>query len=182
MIPLVPVITAAGRTAVLAAHNTGLQATITHLAFGTGAYDPTGNETALHAEVVRVPITGGKRVGAFTIQLSALLDGVAEFWIKECGVILSDGTLLAVFSHPTTPMAFKTNGVPIVMAFSLTMAALPASAITVDAGDVDLSITFAEELAKLAMVDTDTMRHQLVMADQIVELQRQVASLNYRSH
>lgn len=178
---LVPVITAAGRSAVLAASNDGLQATITHLAFGSGAYDPAGDETALENEIVRVPIAGGSRVGDFTIHMTGLLDGTEEFWVRECGLILSDGTLLAVYSDPTTPLAYKTDGVPIVMAFDLTMAALPADAVTVVAGDVTMSIFFAVEFAQLATGIIDNQRRHIAQADEIDELRRRIASLEYRT-
>lgn len=177
---LVPVITAAGRSAVLAASNDGLQATITHLAFGSGAYDPAGDETALENEIVRVPIAGGSRVGDFTLHMTGLLDGTEEFWVRECGIILSDGTLLAVYSDPATPLAYKTDGVPIVMAFDLTMAALPADAITVEAGDVSLSIIFSAEFAKLGTAIQDTMRHQIDDLATIRDMQRQIDFLTNR--
>lgn len=122
---LVPVLTRAGMRAVFNASRDGLSAKVSHLAFGDSAYSPTGDETALKSEKVRIPIAGGSWVGGFTVHMTGLLDAGPSFWIKECGMILSDGTLLAVWSDPATPLAYKTDGVPIVTAFDLTLEALP---------------------------------------------------------
>lgn len=147
---LKPVLTRAGMRAVFNASNTGLQATISHIAFGATAYTPTGEETALASEQVRIPIAGGSWVGDFTVHMTGLLDDGPSFWIREVGIILSDGTLLAVWSHATTPLAYKTAGVPLVAAFDLTIEQLPASAITVQAGNIDLTLFFGSEFAAIA--------------------------------
>lgn len=177
---LVPVLTRAGMRAVFNASRDGLQAKVSHIAFGDSAYTPTGEETALGNERVRVPIAGGSWVGDFTIHMTALLDAGADFWIRECGIILSDGTLLAVYSNPTTPLAYKTDGVPIVMAFDLTMSQLPKSAVTVQAGNVDLTLFFAVEFARLATADIDTMTRVEQRADEIAELRRQIAAITQK--
>ncbi|MCA1492690.1 phage tail protein [Ensifer sp. NBAIM29] len=145
---LVPVLTRAGMRAVFRADSEGLQAKVSHIAFGDSGYAPTGEETGLKSEKARVPIAGGSWVGDFTIHMTALLDAGPSFWIKECGMFLDDGTLLAVWSDTDTPLAFKTDGVPIVTAFDLTLEALPKSAVTVQAGDVDLTLFFGSEFAE----------------------------------
>lgn len=150
MIALKPVLTRAGMRAVFNADSDGLQARISHIAFGDSAYAPTGEETALKNERVRVPIAGGSWVGDFTVHMTALLDAGPSFWVRECGIVLDTGTLLAVWSDAATPLAYKTAGVPLVAAFDLTLEQLPASAITVQAGDVDLTLFFGSEFAALA--------------------------------
>ena len=150
MIALKPVLTRAGMRAVFNADSDGLKATISHIAFGDSAYAPTGEETALKNERVRVPIAGGSWVGDYTIHMTALLDTGPSFWVRECGIVLDNGTLLAVWSDTATPLAYKTAGVPIVTAFDLTMEQLPASAVTVQAGDPDLTLFFGSEFAAFA--------------------------------
>ncbi len=149
MTALIPVITAAGLRAVFRADSEGLQARISHIAVGDLAYQPNGSETALRREKQRIPIAGGQWVGDFAIHLNALLDGVSEFWIREIGIFLDDGTLLAVWSDPDTPLAYKTTGVPILLAFDLSLQALPPNAITVTAGDIDLTLFFGSEFAQM---------------------------------
>lgn len=159
---LKPVLTRAGMRAVFNASSTGLKATISHIAFGDSAYAPTGDETALKNERVRVPIAGGSWVGDFTVHMTALLDAGPSFWIRECGIVLDTGTLLAVWSDASTPLAYKTAGVPLVTAFDLTLEQLPASAITVQAGDVDLTLFFGSEFAAFA---TAIARHGIELRD-----------------
>jgi hypothetical protein len=146
---LIPILTRAGMRAVFRADSEGLSATVSHIAFGDQAYAPTGTETALHNERVRVPIAGGNWVGDFMIHITALLDSGPSFWIRELGIFLDDGTLLAVWSDPTTPLAYKTSGVPIVTAFDLAVEQFPKTALTVQAGDVDLTLFFGSEFAQL---------------------------------
>ncbi|MCM2291104.1 phage tail protein [Allorhizobium sp. BGMRC 0089] len=177
---LVPVLTRAGMRAVFNASRDGLSARVSHLAFGDSAYTPSGEETALKSEKLRIPIAGGSWVGDFTIHMTGLLDAGPSFWIRECGMILSDGTLLAVWSDPATPLAYKTDGVPIVTAFDLTLEALPQGAVTVQAGNVDLSLFFGVEFSRLATAITDNFNRHMAQAAELAELKRQVASLNYR--
>lgn len=158
MNPLIPVLTRAGMRAVFRADSEGLSARVSHIVFGDQGYNPTGNETALAHERIRVPIAAGAWVGDFTIHLTALLDDGPSFWVKECGILLSDGTLLAVWSDPTTPLAYKTAGVPIITAFDLSIEAFPKTSLTVDAGDVDLTLFFGSEFAAIA---TAIARHGL---------------------
>lgn len=150
MIALKPVLTRAGMRAVFNADRDGLKATISHIAFGDTAYAPTGEETALKNERVRVPIAGGSWVGDYTIHMTALLDAGPSFWVRECGIVLDNGTLLAVWSDTATPLAYKTAGVPIVTAFDLTLEQLPPSSLTVQAGNVDLTLFFGSEFAAFA--------------------------------
>lgn len=181
MTALVPVITNAGRAAVFAASNDGLQATISHLAFGSAAYAPTGGEAVLVSEVARIPVAAGERLGDYSIRISALLDDSPAGWIRECGIILSDGTLFAIYSNPASGLFYKSDGVPLKVVFDLIVETLPPGSLTVVAGDIDLTLSFAEAFAQLGAAITDTMRHQLSQADEIAELRRQVASLNYRA-
>ncbi|MVA40689.1 phage tail protein [Agrobacterium vitis] len=177
---LVPVLTRAGMRAVFNASRDGLSAKVSHLAFGDSAYSPTGDETALKSEKVRIPIAGGSWVGGFTVHMTGLLDAGPSFWIKECGMILSDGTLLAVWSDPATPLAYKTDGVPIVTAFDLTLEALPKGAVTVQAGSVDLSLFFGVEFARIGTAITDNFNRHMAQAAELAELRRQIASINAR--
>lgn len=169
---LVPVLTRAGMRAVFNASHDGLSAKVSHLAFGDSAYTPTGEETALASEQVRIPIAGGNWVGDVTIHMTGLLDAAPSFWIRECGIILSDGTLLAVWSDPSTPLAYKTDGVPIVAAFDLTLEALPKDAVTVEAGDVDLTLFFGSEFANIGRLGLTNANSIEALRDRVEALER----------
>ncbi len=151
---LKPKLTSVGLRAVFNASNTGLDAAITHIAFGDGGagggYLPTGNETALKNERVRVPVGGGERVSDFQIQVQALLEGSEQFWIKELAFILEDGTHLAVWSDPEKVLAYKTAGVPLAVAYDLALSGVPANSVTIVTSGPQVNLTIGGPLAQLS--------------------------------
>ncbi|AEV37559.1 pyocin R2_PP, tail fiber protein [Pseudovibrio sp. FO-BEG1] len=144
-----PTLTRAGMRSIFEASDAGLHARITHLAFGTSRYTPTGNENNLKSEKARVEIVGSRYLDDFQMEITAKIDGDSGFTLAELGVLLEDGTLLAVWSDPETPLAQYTPGVPIAFSFVLALAALPQGVVEVT-GDVDLQLFFGEEFAGFA--------------------------------
>ncbi|MCG9685131.1 phage tail protein [Vibrio sp. Isolate23] len=136
---LIPVITTRGLAAVFNAQNTGLAADITHMALGDNGRTPSKNEVGLVNERMRIPIAEGERIDDHQIHLAALADEDGEFWVREIGFILSDGTMLAVWSD-TDPLAYKSNEVPLLLAFDLVLAALPANSVNIIGTGANLSL------------------------------------------
>lgn len=143
-----PVLTRAGMRALFAASRDGLNARITHIAFGDRSYAPGGLETRLHHERVRIPVAGGRYVSDYEIEIAALLEHDAAFTVAEVGIYLDDGTLLAIWSDPDTPLAHFMPGVPIVLSYALGLSAAPPGVIEI-AGDLDLNLFFGGEFARL---------------------------------
>ncbi|SFK98223.1 Phage tail-collar fibre protein [Pseudovibrio ascidiaceicola] len=141
-----PTLTRAGMRAIFSASDAGLHARITHLAFGSSRYSPAGDETSLKSEKARVEIIGSRYLDDFQMEITAQIDGDTGFTLAELGVMLEDGTLLAVWSDPDTPLAQYTPGVPISFSFVLALTGLPQNVIQVT-GDVDLQLFFGEEFA-----------------------------------
>lgn len=106
-VALIPLITNAGLAASFNASNTGIAATITHIAVGDASYVPNTNQTALVSEKQRVLVADGEKAAPTQIHLSAIIDGGDQYWINEIGFLLSDGTLLAVWSD-STPYSYIT--------------------------------------------------------------------------
>lgn len=144
-----PTFTTVGRRAIFRADDAGLHAKITHLAFGTSRYTPIGNESKLKSEKARIEIVGSRYLDDFQMEIKALVDVDVGFTLAELGVMLEDGTLLAVWSDPDTPMAQYTPGVPMAISFVLALTGLPQGVIEVT-GDVDLQLFFGEEFAGTA--------------------------------
>lgn len=136
---LIPVITTKGLAAVFNAQNDGVAAKITHIGLGEHGRTPSKNELALTSERMRVPIADGQRIDEHQIHVTALADGETEFWVKEIGFFLEDGTMLAVWSA-TQPLAYKSAMVPLLLGFDLKLEALPAGSVTVTGTGANLSL------------------------------------------
>lgn len=109
---LIPKITDAGIQACFNAWNSGLQCEITHIGLGDATYIPTSEMTALVSERQRVPIADGERVTPQQIHVTGVASGTTEFWVKEVGFFLEDGTLLAVWSdnNPLSTLTYSRVG------------------------------------------------------------------------
>ena len=139
-VSLTPVMTLAGLQAVLNATNDGVQARITHVALGDIGWTPDNTATALRRERNRVAISNGRRIQPRQIHITAVENGAIQYWVREVGFILDDGTLLAVWSHPTQALAWKASDVDLLLAFDMVLSALPADSVVVDGtGGVNLA-------------------------------------------
>jgi len=164
---LTPVITDAGLQAAFNANNTGIAAEITHIALGDNGYAPTTGQVSLQHEVVRIPIADGSPVVATQIHLTALASGALQFWVKEVGFYLADGTLFAVWSDPAQTLAYKAANVDLLLAFDLSIAAIPAGSITVQGTGQNLSLYYADELAHMAIAHLTTMHTQIQLESRL---------------
>jgi hypothetical protein len=89
--------------------------------------------------------------------------------VRELGVYLADGTLLAVWSHPTQALAYKTAGSDMLLSYDLVLSALPPNSVTVDgtgglslpsATDTQMGILRLANAAEIAAhTDTTTAVH-----------------------
>ncbi len=154
--PISPIIASAGLTAVLNATNDGLSARITHVALGDAAWTPDNSATVLQNERQRVTVSNGSRIQPNQIHITAVENGSVEYWIRELGFYLDDGTLLAVWSDPDQPLAYKAAGVDVLLAFDLVLSALPDDSVeVVGTGGVNLppATTVIEGVLRFATDD-----------------------------
>lgn len=129
--PLIPMITSAGLAAVFNATDNGLEAVITEIALGDVAWSPDDTAAALQNEVVRLPVAG-ERISDKQIHLSAVENGTTEYWVREVGFYLDDGTLLCIWSVEDAVLAYKSADVDLLFSLDLVLDALPANSVTVD--------------------------------------------------
>ncbi|MFS8181399.1 phage tail protein [Pseudovibrio denitrificans] len=169
-----PTLTRAGLRSIFEASDASLHARITHLAFGTSRYEPTGNENSLKSEKARIEIIGSRYLDDFQMEITAKIDGDTEFTLAELGVMLEDGTLLAVWSDPDTPLAQYTPGVPIAFSFVLALTGLPQNVIQVS-GDVDLQLFYGEEFAGLGAALIAEQLRNLKLSERVSELEQQLS-------
>ena len=173
MTALVPVITTAGLAAVFNAESDGMAARITHIALGDNARNPSKNEFKLVNERRRVSIADGQRVSDHQIHLTGVVDGDGpEFWVREVGFFLEDGTLLAVWSD-SNPLAYISNAVPLLLAFDLRLDALPAESVTVEGTGANLSLAaWGEQYTANAAAIVDNMARQVDLLFRVQELEK----------
>ncbi|MFG0851589.1 phage tail protein [Pseudomonas sp. FYR_2] len=147
---LQPVITKVGLAAIWNKSKTGLSAEITHVVLGTSAYTPSADQTTLRTQVGKYPIAGGEQMSSTLLHLTALADGPAAFWVREVGFLLSDGTLLAVWSSSSEPLTYKASGEELLLAYDVSLSALPAGSVTINTTPAGLSLTMAAPFAQMA--------------------------------
>ncbi len=148
--PLQPVITQAGLAAIFRATNDGLSAQITHVVLGSTGYTPVQTQTALRSKKGTYPISDGQKLSSTQLHLTAVADDAAEYWVREVGFLLADGTLLAVWSDPAQALAYKSPNAQLLLAYDLSLAALPANSVTITSTGAGLNLTLSEQLAALA--------------------------------
>lgn len=157
---LIPKITDAGLEALLNANSTGVDASVSHIAFGDAGgerYEPNQFQTTLKNELVRIPIGGGEKAGPFEIIVQGLLDTGPTFTINEVGFILSDGTLLAIWAEPNKSLAYKTAGIPLAVAYNLALKSIPPDSLTLNVSGPSVNLTIVGPIAQTA---TEVIRLQ----------------------
>lgn len=165
--PLQPVITKAGLSAIWRQDKTGLAAQITHVVVGTAGYTPVNTQTALRAQVAKFPISDGEKLSNTLLHVTALADGPLAIWVREIGFLLADGTLLAVWSHATDVLAYKPADADLLLAYDLSLTALPPGSVTITSTGAGLNLTLSEELAALATANIAEMLRGVKQQDAI---------------
>ncbi|WP_019096796.1 phage tail protein [Pseudomonas putida] len=169
---LQPVITKAGLAAILTATKTGLSAEISHIALGSQAYTPSAEQKTLRNEVARFPISSGEKLSSTLLHLTAVADGATAYWVREVGIFLKDGTLLAVWSHLTEALAYKAANIDLLLAYDLSLAALPADSVTITSTAAGLNLTLAEPLAALSTALIAEQVRGMEKGDRLESLER----------
>lgn len=175
--PLLPVILEAGLAAIWRASNDGIACQITHIALGDAGYTPVQAQVGMRGERVRFPVADGARVGSHQIHLTALADGPSEFWVREVGFVLSDGTVLAVWSHPATALAYKSPNVDLLLAYDLELTAVPAGSVVVESTGAGLNLALSAELAALAAAQVSGMLRDLHQQDRLTAVEGRAGAL-----
>lgn len=173
---LKPLITKAGLAAIWNATSTGVKAEIAYIGLGSQGYTPTVDQKALRAEVVKYPISGGEKLSSSLIHLTALADDDKAFWVREVGIYFADGTLFAVWSSADTPLTYKAAGTELLMAYDLSLEALPADSVTIVSTATGLNLTLAAPLAAQASAVLAEMLRGTKRQDQLDAQAKQLRS------
>ena len=93
---------------------------------------------------------------------------------------LGDGTLFAVYSHPTNPLAYKTAGTDFLHAYDLLLTAVPVGSVIVRSTGARLNLYLAEQLAQLAAVQVESMVRELKMQFRLNDMDEANEALTQR--
>ena len=154
--PLQIIITDAGRAEVINADNTGTgPVTIAEIGLGTGQYTPTTSQTAMAAETKRLNTIAGEVVASDTIHVTVKDEGNDAYTVNEIGLYTDSGTLFAVYSDPSAPIAQKAAASSLLLAVDIILGTLDANSLTF--GDTSFALPPASEtVAGVAMVATQS--------------------------
>lgn len=149
MVPLNPTITHAGLALIPNAPGAGFQLALTHIAFGSAKYDPSGDEVALVSEVARYPIGAGGKASATSIQVGVTMTNqdalgrvIGDQWIGEIG-FYAGSTLFAVWSRSEKFLFHKSAEYEVPLAYTLDVSVMPKDMVTVM---VDLGSAAMQEM------------------------------------
>lgn len=131
------IITNAGKAAIVNAQNTGTApVTIASVGFGSTSWTPTATATSLQSEVKRITAIGGDVVNGDTIHVTVQDATTDSYVIREIGVFLTDGTLLAIASDPAEILD-KRPAISVNLSVDIVVTNLPAGSVTV--GGISIS-------------------------------------------
>ena len=130
-----PVITEQGKDALFAAMTADEAVRVTDIALGDVGWPATAAATTLQHECQRVPITGSRQLQDRQQHLTTIVQGEASYWVRELGVYLADGTLLAVWSDEQHTLAWKAANVDLILAFDIALTDLPTDKLVIEATD-----------------------------------------------
>lgn len=124
-------ITEAGKNAALDAESTGLTLRLDSLGVGRAQYTPTGGETALRDEFMRVGIAAGDiDEQNHTLRFSSTLSANSETEVWELGLFDEHNRLFAVASRTNKPLLKIYPDIVLVASFGLTLGELDLNSIT----------------------------------------------------
>jgi hypothetical protein len=144
--PIEFILTAAGKAAIVNAANTGTNpVVIDRVGVGSASWSPTAAATALQTEIKKISTIGGAAVADDTIHITASDTSSDVYTVREIGLFLADGTLLAVYSQSAAIITKGADTVALIAA-DLVITGLPAGSVTV--GDVTFDYPQATETVK----------------------------------
>lgn len=159
MTTLTPTFTAVGNAAIAAANGLGIQVQIAEVGIGTGAYDPTGDETALQAEISRAAVVAGGPAGERAVNVRAAVPNVASgVSVAEIGFFDPNGVLIAVWSRSTGPLFIGDGELDLLLDLTLSWDHAPDGIITVQITD----------LTAQALIDWVYARYPMIMTPSLI--------------
>ncbi|RDH41660.1 phage tail protein [Zooshikella ganghwensis] len=165
--------TQTGLAELISAKNAGIKATITHMACGDKSYSPQPNQTRLVNERQRADILDYEELSPTQLRLGAVFKGDLEYEVREIGLFLSSGTLLAVHSQPNQLLTYKSANSSWLQKLTLDISPLPTNSINVVVGTENINLLLANELATMAAATIDNMHRHIELLFRVNQLKKQ---------
>ncbi len=161
-IKLDAVFTVAGINSLLKRKDVGLKRALSHLAFGTSAFEPNDRMTYLPNEIERFALVDGQE-GDQLMRFAVRVQTEKEYAVRSVAGFLDDGTMLFAFST-NDPDFLITYFTPFVsgldVRFSLKLSGLPTNALSLTITDPG-SLVFTRQFAVLAAASLSQMMPRL---------------------
>ncbi|MBD1582498.1 phage tail-collar fiber domain-containing protein [Pseudoalteromonas sp. S16_S37] len=171
-----PIITQAGLNAAVNAKTNGINIHIAEVAVGTQGYEPTRQQVALKALKNKVPVTGGNNLGDGQFHITAKFTSDSEYAVREVGFYLADGTLFAVWSHPSDVLFYQTPLAQVIQGFDLVLSAVPVDNIEVN-NSGDLNLFLGEEFMGITLSQAQMAQAQIAANYRQIQFNDRLLSL-----
>lgn len=171
-----PLVTKAGFAAAMAASAGGFAVNITHVAVGSSGYVVQTNssgkatQTALFGERQRVEVQDARDVGNGQTDISFVVEGPGDYFIKELGFYLEDGTLFAIASDPDQGLIWKSSLSRAAIALELVFEAVDPGSVTIVAAGPPLQLLMTKEIAVLSTFALRNGLENLRLADRLRDI------------
>ncbi|MFD2177851.1 phage tail protein [Veronia pacifica] len=162
--------TSTGLAELINAKQQGLKGAIKWIAAGSESYTPSAGQTALRAEKQREPVDDFEEISPTRLRMAAVFKGTREFEVREIGFFLASGTLLCVYSAPDTLLAYKSANANWLEKFTLDISPLPTDSVTIEAGNDNINLLMAGEVAKLTNAALKAMSRDIAQDEKSREL------------
>jgi hypothetical protein len=148
---LVPIVTYAGLQRAFSAQQEGIHLRISHVGLGSAGYSPDRNQRALKGEQIRLEIASASvHPEDYLIDYSiAVPKDTPEFWVRELGWFLEDGTLFMVWSSPEVKLGWKSKHLVLLLALRVKLTEVPVDVVQIVEAQPDLRLLYAEEFANV---------------------------------
>jgi hypothetical protein len=119
-------------------------------------------------------VAGVEDLSGGRIYIEALPIPERTYEVREVGIFLEDGTMIAIAASNEDPLLFAIRGQKVPLTLTITIAGLKDGVIQVIESDTRLNLSVAEEFARLAQIITSLQSLVLSQDIRIRELERRL--------
>jgi len=169
-------LTQTGLKALFDADKNQIKIKIAKIGFGDKAYTPTGFETSLKNEIIRVPILSGRvRPELGEIDFSTIIPkDTPNFWIREIGFYDEKDRLIFIWSDPDVIIGQKTKFITMLEGIRIKITQADISNIQIIEAQPDVKLLYFEEWLSTSKAIINLSNSILKLLNNQFELQKQV--------